>query len=373
MPIIVGVIFLFSSFYVTAFSLGGIFGPKMTIFIKFKDPGPLPEAMEIFYKGVRVGKITKMSISDDYKHSVLTAVIRKKNFNPPNNIHAEIKIQGEAKIWAQGVDITKYVDLIYPRNPSSTPLKEGDAIEGMPGDIERIQEFLKENIDQEDVKKSVDNVKQIMENTEEATQKLAQITDKINKFLDRNQQKLDEIVENINTTTANASSITLTAREFSDKPIGERGLRSTLDGISQITENIGGITTDVRNITGNKAFQCEITRTPADIRGFLSAAESTIKNLDREVNVTLNDVNRAINRYDCFGACLSDMLSKRFLAFKLLFGKPGEAFEVCRGPCPPNYSSCDFYRCPASPKLRPYRACPVYSAPRVRYYMQPGR
>lgn len=77
-PVILAVILFFTTIGISAFSLGGVFSPKKTVYIKFKNPGPLPENMEVYFKGIKIGKITEMEISNDYKNTVLKAVIKKK-------------------------------------------------------------------------------------------------------------------------------------------------------------------------------------------------------------------------------------------------------------------------------------------------------
>ncbi len=362
--LIPGIIAALAAVFFVAYSVGGFFGPKKIIFVKFDDPGPLPQNMEVYFKGIKVGKITKMSISEDYKSSLLKVEIKEKDFNPPNNIHAEIKIQGEARIWAQGVDITKYVELIYPKDPSAVSLKNGDIIEGRAGDLEKIQDFLGEAMDTEDVQKSVDEVRQIMKNTEKASQNLAKISEKINIFLDNNQKNLDEIVDNTRIATENARQITLAVREFSDRPSGERGLRSTLYGLSGITENVYTLTSDISKITGNSELQSFMAQSPFLFKKALCSAITTLDKTNEtltRVDITLNDVERIVNRYDCFGACLSDLLSKRFLGLKLLFGRPGEAFEICRGACPPDYGAFSYYSRPSA--SMPYKSYPYVMRP----------
>jgi|GEM_PF-4370698 len=376
-PLILGFLTLLGMIFVAETFAGGLFGPEKTIYMRFKDPGPLPERMDVYYKGIKVGKVTGMKFSEDYKYTVLTVEIRKKDFNPPNNIYAEIKIEGEARFWAQGINITQYIDLAYPENPSSTSLKDKDTIEGRIGDIERIQEYLKESLSKEEVESSVDNIQQITKNTEEATQNLAQVTEKINIFLDRNQQKMNEIVSrtneaiaNLNATAENTRSITLTMREFAEKPGEETGLRSALQNLAEFTENINTVSIDLGKFTGDVGFRDELIATPGEIRKFISgtnrnveefiqSTNATIARLDQKVCITLNDADRAINRYDCIGAGISDLMSERFLVFKLLFGKPGEAFELCTGPCPPNFEpfNCSPGGCPL--RLRSYQP-PVY-------------
>ncbi len=376
LPVISGVLIAFVGLTLGLFSVGGFFGPKKIIYISFENPGPLTERMNVYYKGIQVGKITEMKFSDDYRYAVLKAEISKKDFNPPENIYAEIKIQGEARIWAQGVDLTKYVELVYPLNPSERRLKNEDTIEGRIGNIEEIEKFLKKNISQEELESSADNVRQIMKNAEKAAQNLAKITENLNDFLDKNRKKLDDIVANINTTTENTSKITHTLEEFAGISADEPGLRSSLRDLAGITKNLNEITLNIGEYTEDARFRDEIMATPGEIRRFICTADrflrstdATISNLEQKVCITMNDADRIMNRYDCIGAGLSDLLSERFLILKLLFGKPGDAFEACTGSYPPNFRP--FNCCPCYPvvpyngepyMLRPYAPCPSLPA-----------
>ncbi len=355
-PLISGLIIFITAAGLIFLNLGGIFGPEKTIFIKFKEPGTLPRGMSVYFKGIEIGKVTKMDFSSGYESTILEVGIRKKDFNPPNNIYAEIKIEGEAKFWAQGVNITKYVELIYPEKPSSTPLKDGDVIEGRPSGIERIQDFFKKNVDKKNIKSSVNSVQQITQNAGIAAKNLAELTQRLENFLDKNSTGLNQILDSSKATIENVRYITFSLREFT----GEEGLKVTLNNLAGVSANLNLITSDIAEVTGDYQFRCLMAESPVLFKNTLCSLTSALdraNNTLAKVDVTLNDADRLMNRYDCFGACMSDMLSKRFLGLRLLFGKPGEAFEVCKGVCPPNYSAFNFYSYPMG--LRPHISYPV--------------
>lgn len=254
------------------------------------------------------------------------------------------------------MDITKYVELIYPQNPSQQTIQDGNFIEGRQGDLEQIQEFLKENINKEDVKKSVTNIQEVMKNAEAASKNLEQITAQVDDFLAKNRRNFDKIVFNTMATTKNANNITYTLREFSDKPEKENGLRSTLTNISETAKNINTISLDISCYTGNEKLYSELTSLPAELKKFMITSENTLRNLDQKACMTLDDLDRLINRADCMGAGLSNMLSQRLLVLRLLFGKPGKAFEICQTPCPPQYMPFNCCPCPVKKSFyNPYR------------------
>lgn len=91
----------------------------------------------------------------------------------------------------------------------------------------------------------------------------------------------------------------------------------------------------------------------------------------KQVNQTAKEVEVTAQRFDCVGEGLSDMLSKRFLLFKLLFGKPGAELEECKNgnitsnnlnqPCPAKSTPCPKKQNRTNQELEsiPPAPCPV--------------
>jgi len=338
-PLILGTIFCFSALFVSAGLFEDIKIPEKTIIIKFKEASPMPKSMPIYYKGLKVGSTVSQEFSEDYQYTLIKARIDKKDFNPPNNIYAEVKYETQAQVRGTKVNLNKYLELIYPENPSKEALKDEDTIEGHPSFINEMQDAVKGSVGKKDVKSAINSVMGVAEEAKKVSEQLNEIARQVNDFLAQNRPKFDEIVENSRNVTGNASYVSGVIRGYSAKPIKEPGMQRSLGDVSLITENlakttynVSEITKDIQCITGNPHFRCGVINSTANVSKISEYLDYSLKYGD--IKAILQDTDRAINRFDCFEEGLTDMLSQRFLLLRMIFGKPGKFFDRCQGPCP---------------------------------------
>ncbi len=118
--------------------------------------------------------------------------------------------------------------------------------------------------------------------------------------------------------------------------INQEEVKSAVGNIMDATANATKIGNDVSKITEMLAEMLEKNRQKIDkIIEESSAATENINTASAAIKVDVpkisDDFNRTINRYDCIGVGLSDMLGKRFLIPRLFFGKTGGGFDSCTG------------------------------------------
>ncbi len=287
--------------------------------------------MSVYYKGIKVGKVTKIKLSKDYKYSLLKVAIFKKDFNPPKNIHAEIRVEGSAFMNIKGVNIRKYLELVYPKNPSPEVLKDGDIIEGKLSGAQRFRETLEESVKQEKFQSTYESLRKTASNAEEISKNFIIISKKLQMLLDKNQAKLNKIVQDSSVAMDNIRYISSAARNLAEILPKQPELKSMLRDIPEITKNVSSITSDINKITVNAEFRDALVKTPSKFNQFMDITGVTFGN----ANITLLNADKIMRRYDCIGGSMSDLLSKRFLILKMIFGRPGESFERCKTGCPP--------------------------------------
>jgi len=327
-PLVIGFTVFFMSIFIAMFNFGDFSKPQKTIIVKFKDAGPLPDKLPVYYKGIKIGKVTKADFSDDYRHTFLTVKIDNKDFNPPKNIYAELRIEDLAQVKAKGFSLKKYLAVVYPAKPSQEKLKDGDIIEGRSSYINQFQDFFKKSVKKEQIEATANDVFSSTTNLNKISENLMRTTKRIDDFLAKNQKNFDEIVDNSRAATENFSHSSAAIREFTETTLNNPDLKLALQDMPAITENIKDITSSARLIAVNPCFQEGLMKTSYGMGRFA-------EKLDRSVNETdlrclVKNTNRILCRYDCFGESLSDLLTKRFLILRMFFGKPGSAFEKCK-------------------------------------------
>ena len=67
--------------------------PVLTLIAKFDKLPPVSKKLNIYYKGYKVGKTSKILLSEDSKYTLLYLDIYKKGLQLPENVFAKIKIQ----------------------------------------------------------------------------------------------------------------------------------------------------------------------------------------------------------------------------------------------------------------------------------------
>ena len=325
--LITGMLIFIGTAFIAILNFGDFPKPQKVIIVRFGKMAPVLEKLTVYYNGIEIGKVTKTDFSDDYKYTLFKVEIDRKNFNPPKNIYAEIRITTRAQIKVEGVDLKRYMEFIYPENPDSKPLSDGDIIEGRPTYREDFQEIFKKSVKKEKIEAVLENINKAALETSKITENFYEISKKINDFLKKNQDKIDKIVNNSNETMENIRSVSTTIKEFSEIPAKEKGLKSMLADVSEITENINILTSDVNEITGNPAFQCGLITTSSNLGNITSKIDQNLEGVD--IKCLLRNTDRVLNRYDCVGASLSELMTKRALILRLMFGNPGECFGKC--------------------------------------------
>ena len=70
----------------------------LNILVKFDDLEPFEKQMNVYYKGFKIGKSTKIYPDKDYTNTFLKLKIHPNNINLPENITAKIQKKARADI-----------------------------------------------------------------------------------------------------------------------------------------------------------------------------------------------------------------------------------------------------------------------------------
>lgn len=318
----------------------GIFGlykylshPDMTIIVKYKEVPPVirrfPKTnINAFYRGYKIGYCSRLTLSEDQKDIVFYLEIHYKKLKLPKNI----------KIFLNTEDLygSVHFTLEYPENPSSHLLSNGDVVYGA-GAYERIDKYLVKDIQNGKLGHILSN--------------MLVITDILQKELSNNNGKLNNFLINANKSGGDLGFLLNDLRKIIDDPEIRHEIKSTIKNSSRSFNNIN-------QVLESKELRKTITNSPESIEKTIKNLESANKNITKanqnlpEMNKTVCKTNSLLSttncnletinckvpkipsglleKADCLSNELIEMLNKRFLFFRFMFGNPGNSFKKCK-------------------------------------------
>lgn len=362
-------ILLFLFILIVYFVYKLLYAPKMTLIIKYKDVPPIiqtfPRAsVEGYYRGLNIGKVSKITLSEDQKYIVFYLDIYYKNLRLPKNIKI---ILGSEDLYG-----ARHLSLYYPNNPSSQLLSNGDTVYGT-ATYDRLDKYLVKELEEGKLKKIVTN--------------LDFLTNYLSTALKKNNNKeLNQFLTSVKESGINASFILNEVRDIIGDPQTKKDIKSTLrysseslEDINQIMKNnkneinhiidkapesidktIANLETVNINIprvntsilkANENIFQAnknipEANRTITTTNSLLYSTNCNLGNLNSKIPVIppippnlFKNADNTLGTFNCLGTELNEILSKRFLLFRFMFGKLGNYPESCRqdnSECPNN-------------------------------------
>lgn len=260
---------------------------KYHIFVKFSKSGPLYKNMPVCFKGYAIGRTQKVTLSDDYKYTLVKIVLYPQNPKLPQKIDGVVKKHDV---------LGNYIDLIPSDESSTELLKNGDTIDGTP--IFDLGTFLSEVA-------GSGLIVPLLQNFSDAALSLNKTSSKIGNFfsdsrliLKDNRQNLKHTTEALNKITSNFNS------SFSkDK------LNDTTSSVNKSATNIQAITENVKNIT--------------------QSVDCATKNLDK----TIAKIDCTASNVKIITGGFREVMSKKFAGLRIIFGQP-----LNKNKCPKNCS-----------------------------------
>jgi len=226
----------------------------------FNEAEPFSPRMRVFYKGFRIGKVTKVEPNSDYTSTRVDIVLFPKGVKIPNNVTVKIKAYK---------DRYNYVDIISPELASTEFLKNGDEIKGTVA--QNVNAFFNKQVDDgtldilvQSVLTAMDGVNQTVENANalivdmrttfaaaspnliESSKNISTISThfsgtslKISNTV--NQDSLDRTMHNLERSSENVECLTQKVN------CAVQDLPETMDRVNSITKDINDITSGVSN------------------------------------------------------------------------------------------------------------------------------
>lgn len=232
---------------------------------EFTELAPFSSNMPVYFKGFKIGKVTKIEPKDDFTATQMSITLFPEKIKFPKNVYVKVKN------YKQNV---MYAEIELPELASEKTLKDGDIIKGKTnmsfesilqkqaesGSIDLIIGTLGEimvNVNNtvkeaegllKDVRVTFKNNENYISlstrNLSEATGNLTRTSVKISSTVD--QATLDRTLKNIEETSSNMKNITRNI------DCATRNLSDTMEHVNGISENVNGITNSVNCTMKNR-------------------------------------------------------------------------------------------------------------------------
>jgi ABC-type transporter Mla subunit MlaD len=320
--------------------------PEKTIVVTFGDVPPIVEniirrTITVYYRGYKVGEVSKVKLSDDQKKIIFYVDIYYKHLKLPRNIGMILK--------TQDIFGARYFSISYPKNPSSKLLSDGDTIEGTAA-YERLDKYLITEMETGKLKVIIDNLLvltgaaagMLKGNNEELLSDVKKSSSDIEIIMDN----LKEILNDPQVKRDIKSTINYSSRSIKDlSQIMESNKNEISQTISKAPESIDKTINNLESLNKNMP---RVNKSISEVDYSIQKATQTIDQTNSSLSVTncnldtinkkvpeippclLNKADNALTKFDCIGTELIDLLNKKFLVFRFMFGKPGGSFERCK-------------------------------------------
>lgn len=242
----------------------------INIVVKFDALEPFDRQMNVYFKGFKIGRTTKIYPDADYKNTYLNLRLYRGKINLP--VNSTVKIR---KIKAGS-----YVDVLYPDNPSLRKLRNNDEIKGFI--TKDINSLLEGKLSDEDLDVIVDDAASLIESANNAIKSLDGVFIEIKGILQDVRPDIKQVSKNLVITSSNLQK---TSEEIKNVAGGNSvkdsfsNIEGTTQNLKVITENIGDITKQIDEITVplTNSVLCETNETMGNVNDISKGLKKTLE------------------------------------------------------------------------------------------------
>jgi len=317
----------------------------MHIYAKFKDAGPLGEGTRVIYRGVDVGKVKEINLSQDGQYAMLDISVNNKKIRFPK--------MSTATIIDKGFTGTKVVAIVPPEKLDSNGfLLNNDIIEGKKSfTFEELQKLLAKKSEDGAIENIIDNADLLLKNSTKLTHQLDQVFLKLDNFTSKkNVTKLNLLVNNIITLSENMNKTSRLLNNLLTDNTVAKDLKTTMTSaqtaftsLNTITNKTGKFLDSSKDTVSN--FNSVLQNTDKTLNSSKGSLKDSlekmsdilidIKSITGDDNIKQNfksliqNTDNAFIKVNCVSSELSKSLSKGFLIPRMLFGNPGKNLGKC--------------------------------------------
>lgn len=245
---------------------------------EFTELTPFSRKMPVYFKGFKIGKITKIIPKDDFTTTLMDVTLFPEQMSFPENIYLQVRSYKR--------NLT-YAEIMLPDEPSVKKLKDGTIIQGKTNmSFESILERQSENGSFDLI---ITTAGEMIVNANKAIQELNGLLSDIRTTFKNNESYISVTTRNISTATSHLNRTTFNISSTVD----QKSLDKTMKNVEETSKNLKNITRSVDCATRNLTETMEhINQITANVSGITESIDCTMKD--------------------------------RFGGFRLFFGKPSK-------------------------------------------------
>lgn len=261
------------SFFVVIFLLiGSIFliihivkATKQThIKAEFSELAPFSNKMPVYFKGFKIGKITKILPKDDFTTTLMDVTLFPENIKFPKNITLQVK--------SYKGNLT-YAEIVLPNEPTVKRLKDGDIILGKTN--MSFDSILERQAENGSIDLIITNVSEITDNINSAAKELSGLLKDVRTTFKNNENYISISTRNLSHATTQLSRTSVSISSTVD----EKSLDRTIKNVEETSNNLKNITKNIDCATRNLSETMEhIEGISENIDGITNSVNCTMKN-----------------------------------------------------------------------------------------------
>lgn len=255
----------------------------VSVIVKFDELEPFEKQMNVYYKGFKVGRTTKIYPDKNYENTFIEMRLYPYNINLPDNIEAKIK----------RTKTSTYINIIAPASPSIKRISNNQIIKGK--STKDINSLINDSLGEDGLDEIIDDATNLMETANVTVKNLGDIFLQVNEIITEIRGDINIAADNLAKTTTNLEKMSANLSNGLD----EESIKGSVTNIEETTKNIKEITKNLDKITNQIDKQ-----TIPIVNSVLCETNSTVKNV--------NEIT---------GGIKNTLKKKRGLS-KILFGKP---------------------------------------------------
>lgn len=343
---------IYTVFWVKNFSLR----PNYGFYARFIEPPYINKGAPVYFRGLKVGSVSNIQLSEDNSAVLVHINIYQDNLKLPLNT--------EVTVHTEGITGIVYLGLNYPSEEKPSPyfISEGVVVEGQePLSFDKLQRILARLAEKGELEKMVSDAQTTLRELKGTVRDIRQAARKTSEFMDQANSVSHDSKQLMADWRGTAQKVSTTVDEA--RPLLKQSLKSfetsnrsfqslvggagnalgkgnPLGPVRQAADEVSKTFSYLRSELQNTGMIRNVGESAKKIGSITDQATSALEQVSgagktglsflKEVPGTITNVNQAAQRFDCIQTGVADMLSQRFLLFRLAFGKPGAAIEACK-------------------------------------------
>lgn len=347
--------------------------PEYTFYARFYEPPYVNVGAPVNFRGVRVGQVSSVALTRTGNAVLVGISIHQKDLQLPINTRVTIHTEGITGIV--------YLSLTYPEDEpiASQYITDGMVVQGVePFSFAQIQRALNRLAEEgtledlmEKLSTGLDESRAVITDIRQAAQNTASFMARAETVAEHSNQFIAEL-RGTNTKLAQAFTRTepLLTGGLEAFQVTNQRIQNLVGGVSGVFKSggppllpeaplqkaLGSFQEAAQSVqTAMHSFEHASQEADQTLKFVRQELQDTnaIRTLGSEATNVMHRVNLATDRFDCIQQGVASLLDKRFLLFRLTFGRPGEHLEECQDP--------QFLTTPSS--LRAVSGCPPVPPP----------